>query len=96
MSEENTDGPFKVDFKEIKDKKFKTVEECVPFLMEWALNLGFMLIKESSMKAYGVYLKCHCNGKARRNPEAEGKRMKKSKKTGTILAFIYNLCRMLI
>jgi len=26
MSEENTGGPFKVDFKEIKVKKFKTVE----------------------------------------------------------------------
>lgn len=50
---------------------------------------GFELSKETSSKAYAIYLKCHCSGKPRPNPNLQGKRAKKSKKTGKQLTSFF-------
>ena len=80
------------DISEIIKKEFSSTKDGETFLKNWALALGFELVKSTSSKDYAIYLKCHCSGKVRRNPLSEGKRVRGSKKTGNynrVHFFIY-------
>jgi len=51
-------------------------------LRKWALENGFELIKNTSVKSYALYMDCSRGGKPRKFAGAVGKRSKPSKKIG--------------